>query len=80
MEKAEHRWHIVDGSIAVAKAIVREEAAPQLADEECMDKILRLIGRGADEDFLYAFCDVLDLQCIFHIAGPTACGCWHKNE
>ena len=33
MEKAEHRWRIVDGSMVVAKTIVREEAAPQLGDK-----------------------------------------------
>lgn len=35
VEKAEHRWRIVEGSIAAAKAIVAEEAAPQFADEGC---------------------------------------------
>lgn len=74
VEKAEHRWRIVEGSIAAAEAIVAEEAAPQFAAEGCTDEILRLIRREADEDCLYDFFHVLDLQCIFHYRQPAGVG------
>ena len=61
VEKAEHMWHIVEGSIAVTEAIVREELAPQFADEGCTNEILRLIRREADEDCLYDFFHFLEL-------------------
>lgn len=80
MEKSEHRWCIMEGSIAAEEAIVGEEVAPQFADEGCTDEILRLTRREADEDCLYDFFHVLDLQSIFHMAGPAAsntlCALW----